>query len=447
MTELVFILGKNWILSIAELLVFLETRGIHAKISAYSRNGIILDFYETIEDTQIIEIQSALGGCYKIGRVITTYPISVVERAFPLKRRFKIESREILKSCPWTTKVWSKVAKKRIKFGVSTYPLLNESQTVDMKRFTLGMNEWVKKKLLSQGAKRVVYYAYDEPDKRVESRFNTALWPKSITKHGLLKPPNAEILAVMTEDFLYLARTVAIYDSQLQQYRDESRPYISSEISTSPKICRTLLNLAGARPGDTVLDPFCGTGTLLMEASLLDMKVRGVDINGDAVEGARKNLIWLGKDLGKWIDFEVVKGDSRNLASLIESPVDAVAFEPTLGPVFKEKPTEKIARKTVKELTDLYREVLMEIATILKPNGRVAMTVPVINSQGAAITIPLQDMVRETGFELIQFLPSEVFLSDPPRSKKLRVVTNRSSISERRWGQIVQRKLVMFGRV
>ena len=46
-----------------------------------------------------------------------------------------------------------------------------------------------------------------------------------------------------------------------------------------PQLARSLLNIAGVHPGDYVLDPMCGSGTALIEASLLGCTVLGVDMN------------------------------------------------------------------------------------------------------------------------------------------------------------------------
>jgi len=43
-------------------------------------------------------------------------------------------------------------------------------------------------------------------------------------------------------------------------------------------------------PGDTVLDPFCGSGTTLVGAKLLERRFIGIDINQDAIELTKKRL-------------------------------------------------------------------------------------------------------------------------------------------------------------
>ena len=346
MVEYVFILGSNWLLSIAELLVYVRNRGYEAYVSDHSRHAVVLDFKQKLSLDEVVDMQSSLGGCYKIGRVIQTYNIIIPTDAYPTNGKPDREARDILTSCPWLTSLWQRPRGKKIKFGVSTYAIFDGKGPIQYRRFTRGLDDTIKKLLLQKGARKADYFAYDEPDRRKVKRMNLALWPKTIAKNNLLTPPNTEILAVFTLKNLYIARTMVIYDSVLQQYRDESRPYVSKEISTSPKVCRTLLNLAGARPGDTILDPFCGTGTLLMEAAMLGMKCIGIDIDGNQVQGTKSNLTWFGRDIGERVHFDVMRGDARNLTSLIHKQVDAVAFEPSLGPVSKKKPTAREAEET-----------------------------------------------------------------------------------------------------
>ena len=75
MVEYVFILGSNWLLSIAELLVYVRNRGHEAVVSDHSRHAVILDFKQKLSLDDVVDMQGSLGGCYKIGRVIQTYNI------------------------------------------------------------------------------------------------------------------------------------------------------------------------------------------------------------------------------------------------------------------------------------------------------------------------------------------------------------------------------------
>jgi len=57
-----------------------------------------------------------------------------------------------------------------------------------------------------------------------------------------------------------------------------------------PRMIRCLVNLANAMPGETVLDPFCGTGGTQIEAELIGCNVVGTDADPFMIQGTRLNL-------------------------------------------------------------------------------------------------------------------------------------------------------------
>jgi tRNA (guanine10-N2)-dimethyltransferase len=75
-----------------------------------------------------------------------------------------------------------------------------------------------------------------------------------------------------------------------------------------PKLSRALVNLSGVQPGEALLDPFCGTGSLLIEAGIIGAEPVGIDIARKMVRGARRNSIKYGQP---WLG--LVRADSRSL--------------------------------------------------------------------------------------------------------------------------------------
>ncbi|MFO7836006.1 MAG: DNA methyltransferase [Candidatus Thorarchaeota archaeon] len=446
MTEYAFVLGKNWTLSIAELLEYLTDRGIDYDIVDYSRTSIVLDLHRYFEPRDLGDIQEALGGCYKIGKVVSRFNKDLAVRAFPAKGNIHRDARGRLRECPWVDRIWDRVRGKKIKFGFSTYPLVNYESKIDLKKLTLGLDEWTKRKLTESGARRAIYYAYDESNPDDPDAPNMALWPQTVAEQELYKPPNSEILVLLTTNRMYIANTIVLYDSMLQKYRDESRPYVAAEISTSPKICRTLLNLAGARRGDTVLDPFCGTGTLLMEAALLGMHVIGIDLDGNTAQGARSNLQWLERDLDEKIEYRIIRGDARKADRLIQETIDAVAFEPELGPVFDNPPQPKKAKSIISDLTKLYTQTLNAVAMRLRPSGRVGMTLPVINAVGNQVNVDVYKMTEGTPFSVKKMLRRSQLGSQEKIDERVKLYPNRETLPERKRGQVVQRDVLMLSK-
>jgi tRNA G10 N-methylase Trm11 len=183
-----------------------------------------------------------------------------------------------------------------------------------------------------------------------------------------------------------------------------------------------------------------------MEAAMLGMKCIGVDIDGDAVAGARSNLKWLSVDFGENLDFKVIRGDARNVANLVSETVDAVSFEPELGPVHVQKPDRQMAEKVVETLTELYRDTLVSLDSCLRRGGRVAMTIPAINTTEGKVTIDIQSMLARTPFKIKHLLPKQVFLHEGLLDRRLKIINDRETLPERKRGQSVERQLLTLER-
>ena len=80
--------------------------------------------------------------------------------------------------------------------------------------------------------------------------------------------------------------------------------------SMDPRLARALANLAGARPGVTIVDPMCGTGGICLEAALVGARVVGLDAQYKMSTGASENLTALAPAAA---DVTVVRGDARQL--------------------------------------------------------------------------------------------------------------------------------------
>jgi tRNA (guanine10-N2)-dimethyltransferase len=112
------------------------------------------------------------------------------------------------------------------------------------------------------------------------------------TKHRSvnLTYPDIELRAVVTANTAYVGvKKASIETSHFQQRRGHLRPFLSP-ITLHPKIARALVNLSRVNKQQTLLDPFCGTGGILLEAGLMGIQIIGNDIEERMVEGCRTNL-------------------------------------------------------------------------------------------------------------------------------------------------------------
>jgi tRNA (guanine10-N2)-dimethyltransferase len=100
--------------------------------------------------------------------------------------------------------------------------------------------------------------------------------------------PSALVHCFITKEG-FLAGLEIPLDRRFEQRKPQHRPFFHPT-SMHPKVARALVNLARVKTGEKVLDPFCGTGGILIEAALMGMKVYGCDIDSKMVEGSRSNL-------------------------------------------------------------------------------------------------------------------------------------------------------------
>ncbi len=162
--------------------------------------------------------------------------------------------------------------------------------------------------------------------------------------------------------------------------QDEGRKVRFFTHGTSIKLARSLVYLSQIRKGETLLDPFCGTGTILLEGLKQSVKVIGIDNDPKCYRASKENLNQFTfqfpskeKMKEKWI---VYKQDSRQLKRVVNDKIGAVVTEPYLGPFLTELPEKDVARNIMKELEKLYTSVLRASKESLRDKAKVVMIIP-----------------------------------------------------------------------
>ena len=144
---------------------------------------------------------------------------------------------------------------------------------------------------------------------------------------------------------------------ELHSRRAPMRPFFSP-ISIDPRHARFMVNIAGTKEGETILDPFCGTGGILLEAGLLGRKVLGNDWSLQMTIGARLNLKYFGVR-------DYIIGNDDFLKMEIREPVAAIVTDFPYG---------KNSRLSQKNLEQLYGASFRKFHEIL-PEGRKGVVV------------------------------------------------------------------------
>ncbi|WP_458187750.1 methyltransferase domain-containing protein [Haladaptatus sp. NG-WS-4] len=140
-----------------------------------------------------------------------------------------------------------------------------------------------------------------------------------------LDDPDHELRAIFSADRCILGWLERESKRDFGTRMPTDRPFFQPG-SMHPLLARALANMAGARPGATILDPMCGTGGVLIEAALVGARPLGVDAQAKMARGAAKNLAHYAPD----DDFATVRGDATHLPFPDDS-IDGVVFDAPYG--------------------------------------------------------------------------------------------------------------------
>jgi tRNA (guanine10-N2)-dimethyltransferase len=109
-----------------------------------------------------------------------------------------------------------------------------------------------------------------------------------------LKHPQKTFLGILTENrFLLGLKMAEIPPKPFVDRKPKRRPFFHPS-SMPAKLARCMVNLAQPNAGDLVLDPFCGTASILIEAGLIGCRVIGLDVQRHMTRGSLRNLRYYG---------------------------------------------------------------------------------------------------------------------------------------------------------
>lgn len=174
-----------------------------------------------------------------------------------------------------------------------------------------------------------------------------------------LRQPKATVFAWMVDGRIHVGLLRGSPDRGAFEARVAEKRAHFSPVGLHPRRAASLLHLARVPPGGTLYDPFCGTGTFVLEAALEGYRALGSDLDAWMVQGTWQTLTDAGPEPLEATVFEADVGAAPHLAG----PVDGIVTDLPYG---RASGTEGEA------LAALYGRAFAAFAQLLPP-GRIAV--------------------------------------------------------------------------
>jgi tRNA (guanine10-N2)-dimethyltransferase len=192
-----------------------------------------------------------------------------------------------------------------------------------------------------------------------------------------LTTPDRRFFGVLTDSILIFGVKLSeISANRFLERMPGKRPFCHPS-TMLPKLARCMVNLARVKPGSLVLDPFCGSGSILVEAGAMGCRVYGSDVNDLMVKGCLSNLAYVG------YPYEgLLVGDAGKLPFKV---FDGIVTDPPYG---RASSTHGKAIKT------LVSDFLSDAMSVLPRGGYISIALP---DNGDWKT-----MARDIGYDVVE---------------------------------------------
>lgn len=356
MLQYLFVLGRKSDLSFQEIEAILPDFN-----KEYENQYLILNSETELE---IEKLMSRLGGTIQIGKVIG----EIAEKGL-----VGLISDFLIEKYPESSK---------IKFGISTVNL----PVRILARLLLDVKKRLKKA--------------EKAGRFVNKDFKNLSLP-ILKSEGFLKGKGSEILLVQKGNKFVVAETVAVQDIDAYSKRDYEKPFRDAKMGMlPPKLAQIMLNLAEVKPGGIIWDPFCGSGTVLMEGLLQGNRVIGSDIEEKNVAGTKQNLYWFCKEWNLAENYQVFQQDvTEQFPSDIV--VEAVVCEGFLGKPKRFLPERVVLEKEIIFLEGLYEKFFKNLKPILKAKTPVVIALPCFKNEKNYIFLKnILEKIKALGYDV-----------------------------------------------
>ena len=177
----------------------------------------------------------------------------------------------------------------------------------------------------------------------------------------------------------------------------------------SPYIPHNLI-LKYSKPGDVVLDNFCGGGTTAIEAKLLSRRCLALDINDQAIALTKKNLSF---EVSLEVDYKprVVQGDARNLSMIPDQQIDLICSHPPYSQAirYSKDTSGDLSHLDIEPFLEEMLLVAKESYRVIKGGGHCAILIGDFrkNKRVVPLGFNLMKVYQAAGFNLKEIILKE----------------------------------------
>ena len=331
-----FLFGRDEKLSKLELFLYLKTNKIDHKLINLTKKYALLEINSKFNPQKIIETLASITKIYKV------YLSQSLDKKIDYTFLDKLE-----------------IYDNKFNYSISG---------IDIDKNKLYNIIDLSKQYFKENKIKAVF---KKPKSHSKKENNLIVNPENYFSYKLDK--GFEIIIFIYNQKIYFANIQACFNPKTFKFLDRKRPLKRNLYSSSIRLSRIMINLLGLEKNKTILDPFCGTGTFLINSLLLGYNVFGIDKDSHMITVSKKNIEWLKQNFEIKNSYKLINHSSTKA----DFKAHGVVFEPYMGPFLDKRPSKSHAINIIKELEYLYSELFFNLNRNLSSNTRVVCILPI----------------------------------------------------------------------
>jgi tRNA G10 N-methylase Trm11 len=378
-----FLLGRDSDLSKLEIVNYFNSRNINFNIIIEDSKYLILDFLNLDSkyiNSNFINICNDLGGTIRVVEIYNTLE--------------KIDYKLLLNNL----KINSLFLNKKFNYSLSTIDV-NHNIIENIHQL---LKDYFKEQKLKAVFKKPKSFGKEK---------NTISSPDNYYSWKLEDSFELFIIYNKINNLFYLGKTISCFNPKINIFKDKNRPKVKNLYNTSFRLVDILINILELKKGSTVVDPFCGTGTFIIEGLIKGYNMIGIDKSKDMYYCSKSNVDWAIKEYNIKNTYKLINSDS----SLASFRAEGAVFEPYMGPFLYKLPPPNKSKKIINELNIIYLNTFKNLNEKLKKGSKIVCILPTIKSSDNKSFTIKRDLFSKTGFRLVDTskLHKDIILKNP----------------------------------